>query len=81
MTLIILFPTLFTSACAAPCPAPSVLLASPSPEYFVPMAKPLPPRSGERELHRYILELSDSWDVLYGDRMKAREEIRSLGAE
>jgi hypothetical protein len=45
------------------------------------MAKPLPPRRGERELHRYILELSDSWDLLYVDRMKAREEIRNLRAE
>jgi hypothetical protein len=54
-------------------------LAAPSPEYFVPVLKPIPPKRGEKEFLDYVLKLSDSWDNLYIDRMKAFQEIKDLG--
>jgi hypothetical protein len=43
--------------------------------YFVDVQKPFPPPGGMQEFLMYVDELSESWNALYMDRMKAREHM------
>jgi hypothetical protein len=74
--------------CAASQPSiRETVYAAPSPAYFTPVAKPAPPKAylegdpsrplteAERLLLPYLSKLSESWDNLYLDRMKAAREI------
>jgi hypothetical protein len=69
--------TLFITGCAAQpqCPPTELRLVVPSQQYFVPVVKPFPPREGELAFYAYVLKLSDSWDNLYIDRLKAFKEL------
>jgi hypothetical protein len=62
-------------ACAKLQPCPEAVIVKPSAAYFVPVLKPMPPPQGEKEFYDYVLKLSESWDNLYIDRMKARKEL------
>jgi hypothetical protein len=66
----------FTSGCAGGIPEARGCPRVPPAAYFGEVSKPVPPRRGQAEFLEYVYELSLSWDLLYGDRLRAGEYLK-----
>jgi hypothetical protein len=67
---------IFMPGCAAGRPAR--FCPTPAAEYFTPIEKPSPRSQTVGEILKNYTRLSNSWDDLYTDRMKARKELEEI---